>query len=162
MGGNIFIILIRKVCCMKEYTTEFIRNIALVSHCSAGKTMLTEAFLHFTGATTRLGRIEDGTTVSDFDDEEHRRSISLYTSVIPVEYKNVKINFLDTPGYTDFVGEVISALRVADGAMVLVDSDRGLEVGTEIAWQYCEPVQAADASWSSTRWIVKMPISRRR
>jgi elongation factor G len=100
--------------------------------------MLTEAFLHFVGATTRLGKIEDGTTISDFDDEEHRRGISLYTSVIPVEYKNSKINFLDTPGYTDFVGEVISALRVADGAIVLVDSVAGLEVGTEIAWDYCD------------------------
>lgn len=123
---------------MKEYTTEFIRNVALVSHSSAGKTMLAEAFLHFTGATTRLGRIEDGTTASDFEDEEHRRGISLSTTVIPVEYKNHKINFLDTPGYTDFVGEVISALRVADGALVLVDAVAGAEVGTEIAMNYCD------------------------
>ncbi len=121
---------------MKEYSTPFIRNIALVSHSSAGKTMLAEAFLHFTGATTRMGKIEDGTTVSDFDEEEIRRKISLYTSVIPVEYKDLKINFLDTPGYTDFVGEVISALRVADGAVILVDSVAGLEVGTEIALRY--------------------------
>jgi elongation factor G len=123
---------------MKEYTTPFIRNIALASHSSSGKTMLTEAFLHFTGATTRLGKIDDGTTVSDFDEEETRRKISLYTSVIPVEYKDTKINFLDTPGYTDFVGEVISALRVADGVIVLVDSVAGLEVGTELAFRYLE------------------------
>ena len=122
---------------MKEYTAEFIRNVALVSHSSAGKTMLTEAFLHFTGATTRMGKIEDGTTASDYDDEEHRRGISLYTTVIPIEYKDVKINLLDTPGYTDFVGEVISALRVADAAVVLLDSVSGREVGTEIAWNYC-------------------------
>ena len=121
---------------MKEYTTESIRNIALVSHSSAGKTMLAEAFLHFTGATTRLGRIEDGTTVSDYDEQEHKRGISLYTTVIPVEYKDVKLNFLDTPGYTDFVGEVVSALRVADGAVVLIDSVSGAEVGTEIALNY--------------------------
>lgn len=121
---------------MKEYTTEMIRNIALVSHSSAGKTMLAEAFLHFTGATTRLGRIEDGTTVGDFEDEEIRRKISLSTALIPVEYKDYKINLLDTPGYTDFVGEVISALRVADGAIMLVDSVAGAEVGTEIAWDY--------------------------
>ena len=121
---------------MKEYTTPFIRNVALVSHSSAGKTMLAEAFLHFTGATTRLGKIDDGTTASDYDEEELRRKISLYTSVIPVEYKDVKINVLDTPGYTDFVGEVISALRVADAAVVLVDSVAGLEVGTEIAFRY--------------------------
>jgi elongation factor G len=123
---------------MKEYTTDFIRNIALVSHGSGGKTMLAEAFLHVTGATTRLGKIEDGTTASDFEDEEIRRKLSLSTTVIPVEYKDHKINVLDTPGYTDFVGEVISALRVADGAVILVDSVAGLEVGTEIAWGYCD------------------------
>jgi elongation factor G len=123
---------------MKEYTTESIRNIALVSHSSAGKTMLVEAFLHFTGATTRLGRIEDGTTVSDFEEEEIRRGISLSTSVLPVEYKGYKINFLDTPGYTDFIGEVISALRIADSAAVIVDSVAGAEVGTEITLSYCD------------------------
>lgn len=123
---------------MKEYTTEMIRNVALVSHSSAGKTMLAEAFSHFTGATTRLGKIEDGSTISDFEDEEIRRGISLSTAVIPVEYKDHKINFLDTPGYNDFVGEMISALRVSDGAIVVVDSVAGAEVGTEIAWNYCD------------------------
>jgi elongation factor G len=123
---------------MKEYTTEFIRNVALVSHSGAGKTMLAEAFLHFTGATTRLGKIEDGTAVADFEDEEIRRRISLSTAVIPVEFRDHKINLLDTPGYTDFVGEVISALRVADGALVLIDSVAGAEVGTEIALSYCD------------------------
>jgi len=123
---------------MKEYTTEFIRNIALVSHSSAGKTMLAEAFLHFSGATTRLGRIEDGTSISDFEEEEIRRGISLSTGVIPVEFKDHKLNFLDTPGYNDFIGEMISALRVSDGAVVVVDSVAGAEVGTEIAWSYCD------------------------
>jgi elongation factor G len=123
---------------MKEYTTEFIRNIALVSHGSGGKTMLAEAFLHTTGAITRLGKIDDGSTVSDFEDEEIRRKLSLSTSVIPVEYKDHKINVLDTPGYTDFTGEVISALRVVDGVAILVDSVAGLEVGTEITWGYCD------------------------
>ena len=123
---------------MKEYTTEFIRNIALVGHGGTGKTMMAEAFLHFSGATTRLGKVEDGSTASDFDDEEVRRKLSLYTSVIPIEYKNTKINLLDAPGYTDFVGEVISALSVADGAAVLLDSVAGVEVGTEIAWRYCD------------------------
>lgn len=121
---------------MKEYSTDSIRNIALVSHSSAGKTTMTEAFLHFTGATTRLGKIEDGTTVSDFDDEEKRRTISLYSTVIPIEYKDKKINVLDTPGYNDFIGEVVSALSVSDGACVLLDSVSGREVGTEIAWKY--------------------------
>lgn len=123
---------------MKEYTTEFIRNVALVSHSSSGKTMLAEAFLHATGATTRLGKIEDGTTIADFEEEEIRRGISLSTAVLPVEYKNHKINILDTPGYTDFIGEMVSALRVADGAIVVVDSVAGAEVGTEIALNYVD------------------------
>ncbi len=123
---------------MKEYTTDQIRNIAMVSHSGAGKTMLAEAFLHFTGATTRLGKVEDGTTVSDFEEEEIRRKLSLSTAILPVEYRDCKINLLDTPGYTDFIGEVISALRVADGALVLIDSVAGAEVGTEIAWNYCD------------------------
>ena len=123
---------------MKEYSAESIRNIALASHSSSGKTMLTEAFLHFTGATTRLGKIEDGTTTSDFEDEEIRRGISLSTSVVPIEYRDCKINLLDTPGYTDFVGEVISSLRVVDGVLIVLDSVAGMEVGTEVAWRYCD------------------------
>jgi elongation factor G len=123
---------------MKEYATENIRNIALASHSGSGKTMLAEALLHFTGALTRLGEINAGTTVSDFQDEEKRRGISISTSVIPVEYKNVKINLLDTPGYTDFVGEVISALRVADSVVIPVDAVAGAEVGTELAWSYAD------------------------
>ncbi len=123
---------------MKEYTTEFLRNIALVSHGGAGKTMLAEAFLHVTGATTRQGKVEDGTTVSDYDEEENRRKISIYSSVIPVEHRDHKINVIDAPGYTDFVGEAISALSVADGAVILVDAVSGVEVGTELAWRYAD------------------------
>jgi elongation factor G len=123
---------------MKEYTTEFLRNIALVSHGGAGKTMLAEAFLHTTGATTRLGKVEDGTAVSDYDEEEIRRTISIYASVIPVEHRDHKINVIDAPGYTDFVGEAISALSVADGAIILVDAVAGVEVGTELAWRYAD------------------------
>ncbi|HOJ01260.1 MAG TPA: elongation factor G [Anaerolineaceae bacterium] len=123
---------------MKEYSTSNIRNIALVSHSSAGKTVLVEAFLHTTGATTRMGSINEGTTVSDFDEEEVRRSISLYSSVIPVEFKDTKINFIDTPGYTDFVGEMISALSVVEGAVIVVDAVSGYEVGTEVAWKNCD------------------------
>ena len=123
---------------MKEYTTEFLRNIALVSHGGAGKTMLAEAFLHGTGATTRLGKVEDGTTISDYDEEENRRKISIYSSVIPVEHRDHKINVIDAPGYNDFVGEAISALSVADGAIILVDAVAGVEVGTELAWRYAD------------------------
>ena len=126
---------------MKEYTTDFIRNIAMVSHSGTGKTMMAEALVHFTGGSTRLGKVEDGSTLSDFEEEEIRRGISLSTSVIPVEYKDHKINLLDAPGYTDFVGEVISSLTVADGALILVDSVAGAEVGTEIAWNYCDEYQ---------------------
>jgi elongation factor G len=123
---------------MKEFSTASIRNIVLASHSNSGKTMLAESILHFTGATTRLGTIEDKTTVSDFDEEEQRRGISLFTTVLPVIYKDLKLNLLDTPGYTDFVGEVVSAMRVADCALILVDSVGGLEVGTEVALQYTE------------------------
>ncbi len=123
---------------MKEYKTEHLRNIALVAHGGAGKTMMAEAFLHYAGTTTRLGKVEDGTTVSDYDEEEIRRKISLYTSVLPVEYRDHKINLLDSPGFTDFVGEEISALSVADGAIILVDSVSGIEVGTELAWNYAD------------------------
>jgi elongation factor G len=123
---------------MKEYSTQNIRNIALASHSGSGKTMLAEAMLYFTGALTRLGEINAGTTVSDFQDEEKRRGISISTSVVPVEYEGSKINILDTPGYTDFVGEVISSLRVADGVIIPVDSVAGAEVGTEIAWMYAD------------------------
>src|SRR3970040_550955 len=123
---------------MKEYGTEFIRNVALVGHSGSGKTSLAEAFLFNTGVINRLGKVEDGATVSDFEDEERRRKISISTSVIPIEYQNYKINFLDTPGFTDFVGEVKSALRVADAAIVVVDAVSGVEVGTELVWQYCD------------------------
>jgi len=123
---------------MNEYSSRNIRNVALISHSSAGKTILTEAFLHYTGVTTRLGSINEGNTVADFDEEEIRRGISLYTSVIPIEFRDVKINFLDTPGYTDFVGEMISGLSVADSAVVMVDAVSGYEVGTEVAWSYCD------------------------
>lgn len=126
---------------MKEYSTENLRNIAIVAHGGAGKTVLTEAFLNFTGATTRMNKIEDGSTVSDYDEEEIRRQISIYTSVIPVEYRDTKINFLDTPGFSDFIGEEISALSVADGALILIDAVSGVEVGTEIAWNYTEEMQ---------------------
>lgn len=123
---------------MKEYTTESLRNIALLSHGSAGKTMLTESMLFLTGATTRMGKIEDGTTVSDHDEEEIRRKISLSTSLIPIEYRDHKMNVLDAPGFTDFVGEVVSAFSVSEAAVLLVDAVAGMEVGTEIAWRYSD------------------------
>lgn len=121
---------------MNVYGTDKIRNIALLGHGGSGKTTLTEAMLFTTGVIKRIGRVEDGSTVSDFDKEEKDRQISINTSLIPVEWKGHKLNVLDTPGYFDFVGEVKSALAVAGGAVILVDASSGIEVGTEKAWKY--------------------------
>ncbi len=126
---------------MKEYTTQQLRNIALIGHGSSGKTTLSETLLFISGATTRRGKIEDGTTVADFDEEEIRRHISINTSSIPVEWKGVKINVLDTPGYIDYVGEVKGALRVAELALVVLDAASGVEVGTELTWGYADEIK---------------------
>lgn len=123
---------------MKDYSITNLRNIALVGHGSAGKTSLTEAMLYNSGAINRMGRVEDGNTVTDFDDEEIRRHISLTTALAPVEWGGCKLNILDTPGFTDFAGEVKSAVRVADSVLVLVDAVAGVEVGTELAWGYAD------------------------
>lgn len=123
---------------MKTYNIDKIRNVALVGHSNCGKTTLTEALLFATKVTNRMGKVEDGNTVSDFDKEEKDRQVSIGTSIIPIEYENTKINFLDTPGYFDFVGEVYGALRVASGAVVVVDASSGVEVGTEKVWKYLE------------------------
>jgi len=123
---------------LKEYTTDQLRNIVLLGHGSSGKTSLAEAMLFTSGAINRQGRVEDGTTVADFDDEEIRRRISLGLALVPVEWGKCKLNMLDTPGYTDFIGEVISAVHVADLALVLVDPVGGVEVGTELVWNYAD------------------------
>ncbi len=123
---------------MKEYPTDRLRNVALLGHNSSGKTTFAEALLFASGATTRMGKVEDGTTLSDFDDEEKRRKQSLTLSVIPVEWKDYKINLIDTPGYADFAGEVRSAVRIADLGLIFVDAAAGVEVGTELAMQAVE------------------------
>jgi len=123
---------------MKSYPTGNLRNVALISHEGAGKTSLVEAALFDTGATTRLGRVEEGTTVSDFEPDERERKISLGASVVPVEWRDCKINLLDTPGYADFVGELRAALRVSDAAVVVVDAAAGVEVGAELVWSYAD------------------------
>lgn len=123
---------------MKEYGTEFLRNVALLGHGGTGKTSLAEAMLFVAKAINRLGRVDDGTTVMDFDPEETRRQISINTALAPAEWKNHKINILDTPGYFDFVGDVIAALTVADSALVVVCASSGVEVGTEKSWTYLE------------------------
>ncbi|MBP8691607.1 MAG: elongation factor G [Sedimentibacter sp.] len=123
---------------MRTYKADKIRNVALLGHSSCGKTTITEALLFQTKVTNRMGKVEDGNTVSDFDKEEKERQVSIGTSVIPIEYQDTKINFLDTPGYFDFVGEVYGALRVADGAVLVIDASSGIEVGTEKCWKYLE------------------------
>jgi len=123
---------------MKEYTTQKLRNIALIGHGSCGKTSFAETALFLGKAITRRGTISDGSTVTDFDDEEIRRGISLSTALAPIEWKGYKLNLLDTPGYTDFVGEVKSAARVADLSLTLLDAAAGVEVGTELTWTYAE------------------------
>ena len=123
---------------MPKFRTDQIRNVALVGHGGSGKTTLCDALLFKTKAIPRLGRVEDGTTTADWDPEEHRRGISINLSVVPVEFEEHKINLLDAPGYLDFVGEVISALHVAEAALVLVDAVAGCEVGTELAWDRLE------------------------
>lgn len=123
---------------MKEYGTEFLRNVALVGHGGAGKTSLAEAMLFVAKGINRLGKVDDGTTVMDFDPEETRRQISINTALAPAEWKDHKINILDTPGYFDFVGDVVAALTVADSALLVVCASSGVEVGTEKSWDYLE------------------------
>ena len=123
---------------MKVYTTDKVRNVVLLGHGSSGKTSLAEAMAYLGGITSRMGRVEDGNTVSDFTSEEKKRGFSIRTSVIPVEWKDVKVNVLDTPGYFDFVGEVEEAMSVADSAIIVVSGKSGLEAGVERAWDLCE------------------------
>ncbi|HBI73524.1 MAG TPA: elongation factor G [Lachnospiraceae bacterium] len=123
---------------MNVYTSEKIRNVVLLGHGSCGKTTLVEAMAYTTGILKRQGRIEEGNTISDYDKEEQKRLFSISTSVVPIFYEDIKINFLDTPGYFDFVGETEEALAAADAAVIVVSAKAGVEVGTMKAWDYCE------------------------
>ena len=120
---------------MKNYTAKNIRNIAVVGHGGTGKTSLAEAMLFNTGAINRLGRVEDGTTTADYHPEEVKRGITVHTSAVPCEYEGTKLNILDTPGYSDFIGEVKGALRVAESALFVVCGVSGVEVQTEAVWE---------------------------
>ncbi len=123
---------------MATMETKMIRNIALLGHGGCGKTSLGEAMIYLTGGTDRLGKVGDGNTVSDYDAEEIKRGFSLSASLLNMTWKDCKINLIDTPGYLDFVGETAQALRVADSAIIVVDGKAGIEVGTELAWNYAD------------------------
>jgi len=128
---------------MKSYATEQIRNVVLLGHGGAGKTTIAEAMAFVTGAVPKMGTIDAGSTISDYDKEEQKRGFSISTSVIPIEYDggesgSIKVNLLDTPGYFDFVGEVEEAVSVADAAVIVINCKAGIEPGTERAWDLCE------------------------
>ncbi|MBQ8147167.1 MAG: elongation factor G [Lachnospiraceae bacterium] len=123
---------------MNIYTTDKIRNVVLLGHGGAGKTSLVESMAYLAGITTRMGKVEDGNTISDFGKEEQKRQISISTSVVPIEWNGMKINLLDTPGYFDFIGEVEEAISAADAAIIVVSGKAGVEAGTELAWELCE------------------------
>lgn len=126
---------------MKDYNYKNLRNVGLIGHGSTGKTSLSEALLFYTNNTDRLGRVEDGTTVMDYEQEEKKRGISLSTSVASFEENNVKINIVDMPGYFDFQGEVAQGMRAVDIATIVVCAVSGVQVGTEKAWDYCEKIK---------------------
>ncbi|MCI9463038.1 MAG: elongation factor G [Lachnospiraceae bacterium] len=123
---------------MNVYTTDKIRNVVLLGHGGCGKTSLVEAMAYLAGVTSRMGKVADGNTISDYGKEEQKRQISITTSVVPIEWEGVKINLLDTPGFFDFVGEVEEAVSAADAAIIVVSGKAGVEVGTEKAWELCE------------------------
>lgn len=121
---------------MKKYSSENIRNVAFISHGGAGKTSLTEALLFSSGAINRLGKIEAGNTTTDYDPDEIKKQVTINVGLAPLEWDGIKINLLDTPGYFDFIGDVLGALRVADSVVTVVCAVSGVEVGTEKVWGY--------------------------
>ena len=123
---------------MNIYTTDKIRNVVLLGHGGAGKTSLVESMAYLAGLTSRMGKIADGNTISDFGKEEQKRQFSISTSVVPIEWDGTKINLIDAPGYFDFVGETEEAASAADAAIIVVNGKAGIEVGTEKAWELCE------------------------
>ena len=123
---------------MNVYTTDRIRNVVLLGHGGCGKTSLVEAMAYLAGMTSRMGKVEDGNTISDYDKEEMKRHFSINTSVVPIIWEDTKINILDTPGYFDFVGETEEAVSAADAAIIVVSGKAGIEVGTRKAWELCE------------------------
>ncbi|SFD47677.1 elongation factor G [Clostridium uliginosum] len=126
---------------MKDYSIKNLRNVGLMGHSGTGKTSLAESILYHSEITDRLGKIEDGTTVLDFDAEEKKRKISIALSVAPIELEDVKINIVDAPGYYDFEGECVQGMRAVDVGMIVVSGVSGIKVGTEKAWEYCNKIK---------------------
>ena len=126
---------------MEVYNSEKIRNVALIGHGGCGKTSLMELALLETGVINRVGTIEAGTTVSDYDRMEIETGHSINMSMIPIEYKDVKINFIDTPGLMDFSNEMYTAIQAAAVALLVIDAGSGIQVGTEKAWQFCKELK---------------------
>ncbi|AQS07761.1 elongation factor G [Clostridium beijerinckii] len=126
---------------MKDYSIKNLRNVGLMGHNGTGKTSLAESLLYYSKITDRLGNIEDGTTVLDFDTEEKKRQFSIALSVAPIELDNVKINLIDIPGYADFQGECIEGMRAVDVGMIVVSGVSGVKAGTERAWEYCNKIK---------------------
>ncbi|HEY7849589.1 MAG TPA: GTP-binding protein, partial [Ktedonobacterales bacterium] len=123
---------------MRVFSADRIRNVAVIAHGGSGKTSLVDAALYDAGAVTRQGRVDDGSSVSDSDPDEQKRRMSINLTVLPLEWRDTKINFLDTPGYADFVGEMMAGLRVADAALLVVSAEKGVEVGTQLAWEHAD------------------------
>ena len=148
---------------MNIYTTDKIRNVCLLGHGGSGKTSLVEAMAYLSGITSRMGKVTDGNTVSDYSKEEQKRQFSINTSVVPIEWEGYKINILDTPGYFDFVGEVEEAVSAAGAAIIVVNGKAGVEVGTIKAWELCEKyklprmiyVSSMDVDNASFRQVVE-------
>ena len=126
---------------MREYKPEELRNVVLVGHGGCGKTTLSEVMLYDAGAISRLGRVEDRNTVSDYDEEEQSRGLSVNLTVLPLEWQDRKLNILDAPGYMDFVGEVKTAIRATDGAVLIICASSGVEVGAEMHWAFLDEAQ---------------------
>lgn len=126
---------------MKDYQTKNLRNVGIIGHSGSGKTTLTEALLYYTKTIDRFGKVEEGTTTSDYDVEEKKRKISVSATIAPFEWENVKINLVDIPGYFDFIGEYIQGMRAVDVAMISVCGVSGIEVGTEKAWNYVNKIK---------------------
>src|SRR5947207_10340812 len=123
---------------MKVYTAEHIRNVALISHVGSGKTSLIDAALYDSGAVTRQGKVDEGSSIGDHDPDELKRGMTLHAKVLPVEWKNTKINLIDTPGYADFVGEMVAGLRAADSAVFCIKATAGIEAGSDMVWDRVE------------------------